>query len=135
MAPPKPPFNLESAKVKVQAAQDAWNTRDPERVSLAYTVDSDWRNRDEFFQGREAIKEFLRRKWAKELDYKLKKELWCFTENRIAVTFQYEWHNAVGHWFRSYGNELWEFDEEGLMKRRIASINDVAIAESERKIF
>jgi len=134
MAPPKPPFNLESAKVKVQAAQDAWNTRDPERVSLAYTVDSDWRNRDEFFQGREAIKEFLRRKWAKELDYKLKKELWCFTENRIAVTFQYEWHNAVGHWFRSYGNELWEFDEEGLMKRRIASINDVAIAESERKI-
>ena len=135
MAPPKPPFNLESAKVKVQAAQDAWNTRDPERVSLAYTVDSDWRNRDEFFQGREAIKEFLRRKWAKELDYRLKKELWCFTENRIAVTFQYEWHNAVGHWFRSYGNELWEFDEEGLMKRRIASINDVAIAESERKIF
>jgi nuclear transport factor 2 (NTF2) superfamily protein len=135
MAPPKPPFDLESAKVKVQAAQDAWNTRDPERVSMAYTVDSDWRNRDEFFQGREAIKEFLRRKWAKELDYKLKKELWCFTENRIAVTFQYEWHNAVGHWFRSYGNELWEFDEEGLMRRRIASINDVAIAENERKIF
>jgi len=137
MAPPviKPPFNLETAKAKVQAAQDAWNSRDPERVSLAYTVDSDWRNRDEFFQGREAIKEFLRRKWAKELDYKLKKELWCFTENRIAVTFQYEWHNAVGHWFRSYGNELWEFDEEGLMRRRIASINDVAIAENERKIF
>jgi hypothetical protein len=135
MAPPKPPFDLESAKVKVQAAQDAWNTRDPERVSMAYTADSDWRNRDEFFQGREAIKEFLRRKWAKELDYRLKKELWCFAENRIAVTFQYEWHNAVGHWFRSYGNELWEFDEEGLMKRRIASINDLAIAESERKIF
>jgi nuclear transport factor 2 (NTF2) superfamily protein len=136
MAPPviKPPFNLETAKAKVQAAQDAWNSRDPERVSLAYTVDSDWRNRDEFFQGREAIKEFLRRKWAKELDYRLKKELWCWTENRIAVTFQYEWHNAVGHWFRSYGNELWEFDEEGLMRRRIASINDVAIAESDRKI-
>ena len=130
----KPPFNLETAKAKVQAAQDAWNSRDPERVSLAYTVDSDWRNRDEFFQGREAIKEFLRRKWAKELDYRLKKELWCWTENRIAVTFQYEWHNAVGHWFRSYGNELWEFDEEGLMRRRIASINDVAIAESDRKI-
>lgn len=137
MAPPviKPPFNLESAKAKVQAAQDAWNTRDPERVALAYSEDSDWRNRDEFFQGREAIKEFLRRKWAKELDYRLKKELWCWTENRIAVTFQYEWHNAVGHWFRSYGNELWEFDEEGLMRRRIASINDLAIAESERKIF
>jgi uncharacterized protein len=137
MAPPviKPPFDSESAKAKVQAAQDAWNSRDPERVALAYTVDSDWRNRDEFFQGREAIKEFLRRKWAKELDYRLKKELWCFTENRIAVTFQYEWHNAVGHWFRSYGNELWEFDEEGLMRRRIASINDLAIAESERKIL
>ena len=135
MAPPKPPFNLDSAKVKVQAAEDSWNSRDPERVALAYTVDSDWRNRDEFIKGREAIKEFLRRKWAKELDYKLKKELWCFTENRIAVTFQYEWHNAVGHWFRSYGNELWEFDEEGLMRRRIASINDLGIAESERKIF
>lgn len=135
MAPPKPPFNLDSAKVKVQAAEDSWNSRDPERVALAYTVDSDWRNRDEFIRGREAIKEFLRRKWAKELDYKLKKELWCFTENRIAVTFQYEWHNAVGDWFRSYGNELWEFDEEGLMRRRIASINDLGIAESERKIF
>jgi nuclear transport factor 2 (NTF2) superfamily protein len=137
MAPPviKPPFDSESAKAKVQAAQDAWNSRDPERVALAYTVDSDWRNRDEFFQGREAIKEFLRRKWAKELDYRLKKELWCFTENRIAVTFQYEWHNAVGHWFRSYGNALWEVAEEGLMRRRIASINDLAIAESERKIL
>src|SRR5580692_4631759 len=135
MAPPiiKPPFTLETAKAKVQSAQDAWNTRDPERVALAYTVDSDWRNRDEFIRGREAIKEFLRRKWAKELDYKLKKELWCFTENRIAVTFQYEWHNAVVDWFRSYGNELWEFDEEGLMRRRIASINDLGIAESERK--
>jgi len=137
MAPPviKPPFTLETAKAKVQAAQDAWNTRDPERVALAYTEDSDWRNRDEFFQGREAIKAFLRRKWAKGLDYRLRKELWCWTENRIAVTFQYEWHNPVGHWFRSYGNELWEFDDEGLMRRRIASINDVPIAESDRKIF
>jgi uncharacterized protein len=137
MAPPiiKPPFTQETAKAKVQAAEDAWNSRDPERVALAYTEDSDWRNRDEFFQGREAIKAFLRRKWAKELDYRLRKELWCWTENRIAVTFQYEWHNAVGHWFRSYGNELWEFDDEGLMRRRIASINDVPIAENERKIF
>jgi nuclear transport factor 2 (NTF2) superfamily protein len=137
MAPPiiKPPFTLETAKAKVQAAEDAWNSRDPERVALAYTEDSDWRNRDEFFQGREAIKAFLRRKWAKELDYRLHKELWCWTENRIAVTFQYEWHNPVGHWFRSYGNELWEFDDEGLMRRRIASINDMPIAENERKIL
>jgi uncharacterized protein len=137
MPPPviKPPFTLETAKAKVQAAQDAWNSRDPERVALAYTVDSDWRNRDEFFQGRDAIKGFLRRKWAKELDYRLQKELWCWTENRIAVTFQYEWHNPVGHWFRSYGNELWEFDDEGLMRRRIASINDMPIAENERKIL
>ena len=137
MAPPiiKPPFTLETAKAKVQAAEDAWNSRDPERVALAYSEDSDWRNRDEFFQGREAIKAFLRRKWTKELDYRLRKDLWCWMENRIAVTFQYEWHNAVGHWFRSYGNELWEFDEQGLMRRRIASINDVPIAESERKIL
>jgi len=137
MAPPviKPPFTLETAKAKVQAAEDAWNSRDPERVALAYTEDSDWRNRDEFIQGREAIKAFLRRKWAKELDYKLRKELWCWAENRIAVTFQYEWHNPVGHWFRSYGNELWEFDEQGLMRRRIASINDVPIAEKDRKIL
>jgi uncharacterized protein len=131
----KPPFTLETAKAKVLAAQDAWNTRDPERVALAYTEDSDWRNRDEFFRGREAIKAFLRRKWAKELEYRLRKELWCWTENRIAVTFQYEWHNPVGHWFRSYGNELWEFDEAGLMRRRIASINDVPIAEADRQIF
>jgi nuclear transport factor 2 (NTF2) superfamily protein len=130
----KPPFTLETAKAKVQFAEDAWNSRDPERVALGYSEDSDWRNRDEFFQGREAIKAFLRRKWAKELDYRLKKELWCWTENRIAVTFHYEWHNPAGHWFRSYGNELWEFDEQGLMRRRIASINDLAIAESERKI-
>lgn len=134
MAAPKPPFTLETAKAKVQMAQDAWNTRDPERVALAYTEDSDWRNRDEFFRGRDAIKAFLRQKWAKELDYRLRKELWCWTENRIAVTFQYEWHNASGHWFRSYGNELWEFDDEGLMRRRIASINDVPIAETERQI-
>jgi hypothetical protein len=132
--PIKPAFTLESAKAKVQMAQDAWNSRDPERVALAYTEDSDWRNRDEFFRGREAIRAFLRRKWAKELDYRLRKELWCWTENRIAVTFQYEWHNPSGHWFRSYGNELWEFDDEGLMRRRIASINDLAIAESERQI-
>jgi uncharacterized protein len=137
MAPPiiKPPFTQETAKAKVQAAQDAWNSRDPDRVALAYTVDSDWRNRDEFLQGREEIKAFLSRKWAKELDYRLRKELWCWTENRIAVTFQYEWHNPVGHWFRSYGNELWEFDDEGLMRRRIASINDVPIAENDRKIL
>ncbi len=133
-APIKPPFTLESAKAKVQMAQDAWNSRDPERVALAYTQDSEWRNRDEFFRGREAIKDFLRRKWAKELDYRLRKELWCWTENRIAVTFQYEWHNPSGHWFRSYGNELWEFDDDGLMRRRIASINDVAIAETDRQI-
>jgi uncharacterized protein len=133
-APIKPPFTLESAKAKVQMAQDAWNSRDPERVALAYTEDSDWRNRDEFLRGREAIKDFLRRKWAKELDYRLRKELWCWTGNRIAVTFQYEWHNPSGHWFRSYGNELWEFDDEGLMRRRIASINDVPIAETERQI-
>jgi hypothetical protein len=133
-APIKPPFTLETAKAKVQAAQDTWNSRDPERVALAYTEDSDWRNRDEFFRGRNAIKAFLRRKWAKELDYRLRKELWCWTENRIAVTFQYEWHNPSGHWFRSYGNELWEFDDEGLMRRRIASINDTPIAETERQI-
>jgi nuclear transport factor 2 (NTF2) superfamily protein len=137
MAPPiiKPPFTLETAKAKVQAAEDAWNSRDPERVALAYTEDSDWRNRDEFFRGREEIKAFLRRKWARELDYRLRKELWCWTENRIAVTFQYESHNAAGQWFRSYGNELWEFDEEGLMRRRIASINDLQIRENERKIL
>jgi uncharacterized protein len=137
MAPPtiQPPFTLETAKAKVQAAEDAWNSRDPERVALAYTEDSDWRNRDEFFQGREAIKAFLRRKWAMELDYRLRKELWCWTENRIAVTFRYEWHNPAGRWFRSYGNELWEFDDEGLMRRRIASINDAPIAENERKIL
>jgi len=127
-------FDFESAKAKVQAAENAWNTRDPERVALAYTEDSDWRNRDEFLHGREEIKAFLRRKWAKELDYRLKKELWCWTENRIAVTFQYEWHDDSGQWFRSYGNELWEFDDNGLMRRRIASINDAPIQETDRRI-
>jgi nuclear transport factor 2 (NTF2) superfamily protein len=131
--PPLPPFTLETAKQKVQAAEDAWNTRDPERVSLAYTPDSEWRNRSEFFSGREAIKAFLRRKWDKELDYRLRKELWCFLDNRIAVRFEYEWHDDSGHWFRSYGNENWEFAENGLMRRRFASINDLPIAEADRK--
>jgi uncharacterized protein len=131
--PPLPPFTLETAKAKVQAAEDAWNTRDPERVALAYTEDSEWRNRSEFFQGRAAIVEFLNRKWAKELDYRLKKELWCFMDNRIAVRFEYEWHDAADFWYRSYGNENWEFAENGLMMRRFASINDVPIQESDRK--
>jgi nuclear transport factor 2 (NTF2) superfamily protein len=131
--PPLPPFALESAVEKVRKAEDAWNTRDPERVALAYTIDSVWRNRAEFFQGRDAIIAFLRRKWAKELDYRLIKELWAFRENRIAVRFAYEWHDDSGNWFRSYGNENWEFDENGLMRRRIASINDLPIAEWERK--
>jgi nuclear transport factor 2 (NTF2) superfamily protein len=131
--PPLPPFTLETARQKVQAAEDAWNTRDPERVAMAYTPDSEWRNRAESFTGREAIKAFLRRKWDKELDYRLKKELWCFMDNRIAVRFEYEWHDDSGHWYRSYGNENWEFAPNGLMARRFASINDVPIKESERK--
>lgn len=131
--PPLPPFTLETARQKVQAAEDAWNTRDPERVALAYTPDSEWRNRAEFFSGRDAIREFLVRKWAREMDYRLRKELWCFADNRIAVRFEYEWHDDAGLWFRSYGNEMWEFAESGLMRRRYASINDVSIAESERK--
>jgi nuclear transport factor 2 (NTF2) superfamily protein len=131
--PPLPPFTLETAKAKVQAAEAAWNTRDPERVALAYTVDSEWRNRSEFFGGRAAIVEFLQRKWAKELDYRLKKELWCFMDNRIAVRFEYEWHDESGSWYRAYGNENWEFAENGLMMRRFASINDVPIQESDRK--
>ena len=131
--PPLPPFTLETAKSKVQAAEDAWNTRDPQRVALAYTEDSQWRNRAEFFSGREAIEAFLRRKWAIELDYRLRKELWSFTDNRISVRFEYEWHDDSGHWCRSYGNEQWEFAENGLMRRREASINDVPIQESERK--
>jgi nuclear transport factor 2 (NTF2) superfamily protein len=132
--PIKPPFNEETARQKVQAAEDAWNSKDPDRVSLAYTEDSDWRNRDEFFQGRDAIRAFLQRKWAKELDYRLKKELWAFRENRIAVRFEYEWHDTAGRWFRSYGNEMWEFDDDGLMRKRFASINDVVIQERERRI-
>ncbi len=131
--PPLPPFTSESAAVKVRAAEDAWNSRDPQRVSLAYTEDSRWRNRSEFLTGRPAIVEFLTRKWAKELDYRLIKEVWAFTGNRIAVRFAYEWHDAHGAWFRAYGNENWEFDEHGLMRRRIASINDLPIDDSERK--
>jgi nuclear transport factor 2 (NTF2) superfamily protein len=131
--PPLPPFSAETAAQKVRAAENAWNTRDAQRVSLAYTPDSAWRNRSEFLTGREAIVAFLQRKWAQELDYRLIKELWAFTERRIAVRFAYEWHNAVGHWFRSYGNENWEFAANGLMRRRFASINDVPIQASERK--
>ncbi|MBD3883863.1 nuclear transport factor 2 family protein [Phormidium tenue FACHB-886] len=131
--PPLPPFTLETAKAKVQAAEDAWNTRDPDRVALAYTEDSQWRNRAEFLNGREEIRTFLQRKWAKELDYRLKKELWSFTENRISVRFEYEWHDDSGHWYRSHGNEQWEFAENGLMRRREASINDLPIQEGDRK--
>jgi uncharacterized protein len=133
--PPLPPFSLETATQKVRLAEDAWNTRDPARVALAYTVDSRWRNRADFPHGREAIEGFLRRKWSRELDYRLIKELWAFRENRIAVRFAYEWHDDSGYWFRSYGNENWEFDEQGLMRLRIASINDLPIKESERKYF
>jgi uncharacterized protein (TIGR02246 family) len=132
--PPVPPFDEASARKKVRAAEDAWNTRDPEKVAGAYTEDSQWRNRDEFLTGRAEIVEFLRRKWDRELDYVLRKDLWAFTADRIAVRFQYEWHDAAGQWWRSYGNELWEFDAEGYMRRREASINDVAIGESERRI-
>ena len=131
--PPLPPFTLETALIKVQAAEDAWNTREAHKVALAYTEDSQWRNRDEFFSGREAIAAFLQRKWEKELDYRLKKELWSFTDNRISVCFEYEWHDTADNWYRSYGNEQWEFAPNGLMQRRQASINDVAIQESERK--
>jgi len=133
--PPFPPFTAETAIQKVQVAEDAWNTCDPERVSLAYTVDSDWRNRDEHIVGRADIVAFLTRKWQQEVDYSLRKELWSFHANRIAVRFQYECHNRTGQWFRSYGNELWEFTPEGLMARREASINDVPITESERRLF
>ncbi len=131
--PPLPPFTAESAAIKVRAAEDAWNGRDPERVALAYSEDSRWRNRSEFLTGRAQIVAFLRRKWAQELDYRLIKELWAFTDNRIAVRFAYEWHDAHGAWFRSYGNENWEFDEHGLMRRRMASINDLPISETERR--
>ncbi|MFC4495737.1 nuclear transport factor 2 family protein [Streptomyces ovatisporus] len=133
--PPLPPFTLETARQKVQAAEDAWNTRDPEKVSLAYTEDSVWRNRDAFVTGRAEIRELLTHKWQRELDYALRKDLWAFEGNRIAVRFQYECHDAEGQWWRSYGNELWEFDENGLMARREASIDDVRIEESERRIF
>ena len=133
-SPIRPPFSLESALAKVQAAEDAWNSRDPDRVSLAYSENSEWRNRTEFFQGRAAIRAFLSRKWAKELDYRLKKELWGFRENRIAVRFEYEWHDVDGQWYRAYGNELWEFDPDGLMRRRYASINDAPIEEQERRL-
>jgi nuclear transport factor 2 (NTF2) superfamily protein len=131
--PPFPPFTLDTAIQKVRMAEDAWNTRDPERVSLAYTEDSAWRNRAEFPRGRREIVEFLKRKWAKELDYRLIKEIWTFGGNRIAVRFAYEWHDDGGFWYRSYGNENWEFDDQGLMRRRYASINDRPIPESERK--
>ncbi|GJO49127.1 hypothetical protein NJB1728f10_38460 [Mycobacterium marinum] len=133
--PPFPPFTFETATQKVQAAEDAWNTRDPQRVSLAYTVDSRWRNRDEYVVGREQIVAFLTRKWQRELDYSLRKSLWSFGEDRIAVRFQYESRDATGQWYRSYGNELWEFTPSGLIARREASINDVAITESQRRFF
>jgi len=125
---------LETATLKVQAAEEAWNSRDPERVALAYTEDSEWRNRSEFLRGRAEIKAFLKRKWAKELDYRLKKELWAFRGNRIAVRFEYEWHDSEGHWYRSYGNEMWEFDDSGLMRKRYASINDVSIQDADRRL-
>ena len=133
--PPLPPFTEETAKQKIQAAEDAWNSKDPERVSLAYTIDTEWRNRAEFLNGRDEVKVFLKRKWQKELDYRLKKEYWAHTGNRIAVRFEYEYHDAEGNWFRAYGNENWEFDENGLMQKRYASINDVRIKESERKFL
>jgi uncharacterized protein len=131
---PIPPFTQATATQKVQAAEDAWNSKNPEKVSLAYTPDTEWRNRAEFVHGREEVKNFLERKWAKELDYKLKKELWAFTDNRIAVRFEYEWHDDSGQWYRSYGNENWEFDENGYMAKRYASINDLPIKESERRL-
>ncbi len=133
--PPLPPFDFKSATQKVRGAEDGWNSRDPEKVALAYSVDSVWRNRSEFVTGREAIVQFLTRKWAKEFDYRLIKELWAFTENRIAVRFAYEWHDDSGNWFRSYGNENWEFNPDGLMHHRYACINDLPIRESDRKYF
>jgi len=133
--PPVPPFDEASARQKVQAAENAWNTRDPARVAAAYTADTVWRNRSEFIHGRDEVVAFLTRKWERELDYALRKSLWAFTDDHIAVRFQYEWHDADGQWWRSYGNENWEFDADGYMARREASINDVAIAEDERRIF
>lgn len=131
---PLPPFNEETAKQKVQMAEDAWNTKDPEKISLAYSLDTEWRNRDQFINGRKEVQEFLADKWKKELNYKLKKELWAFQDNRIAVRFEYEYQNKAGEWFRAYGNENWEFDEDGLMKKRYASINDLKIKETQRKL-
>ncbi len=131
--PPFPPFTLETALQKVQMAENAWNTKDPEKICLAYTENTEWRNRSEFLNGREEVKAFLKRKWEKELDYKLKKELWAFRENKIAVRFEYEWHDASGQWYRSYGNENWEFDENGLMDKRYASINDLPINSDDKK--
>lgn len=135
MRPPVPPFTAATAAQKAQAAEDAWNTRDPAKVAAAYTPDTQWRNRSEFVNGRAEVEEFLRGKWARELDYALRKSLWAFSDDRIAVRFQYEWHDQSGQWWRSYGNENWEFDAEGYMRRREASINDVAIDEGERRIF
>jgi nuclear transport factor 2 (NTF2) superfamily protein len=132
---PLPPFTLETALQKVQMAEDAWNTRDPQKVALAYTVDTEWRNRDQFVNGRQEVITFLTKKWEKELGYKLKKELWAYTDNRISVRFEYEWHDKEGNWFRSYGNEQWEFDANGLMQRRYASINDLAIESKDRKFL
>ena len=131
--PPVPPYTLETAALKARKAEDAWNTRNPQQVALAYTVDSVWRNRAEFLRGRESIEAFLTRKWQRELDYRLIKELWCCHDNRIAARFAYEWHDDSGHWYRSYGNENWEFDEDGLMRVRVASINDAPIKEGDRK--
>lgn len=131
---PLPPFTMESALLKVQLAEDAWNSKDPERICQAYTIDTEWRNRTDFINGREAVKQFLKGKWERELNYKLKKELWGFRENRMAVRFEYEYQNAAGQWFRAYGNENWEFDENGLMRKRYASINDLMITESERRL-
>ncbi|MBU1210099.1 MAG: nuclear transport factor 2 family protein [Alphaproteobacteria bacterium] len=133
--PPFPPYTLETARVKVRKAEDAWNTRDPDAVALAYTEDTVWRNRAEFLHGRDEVRAFLQRKWARELDYRLIKEIWACQDNRIAVRFCYEWRDDAGNWYRAYGNENWEFDAAGLMRRRIASINDLAIKESERKFF
>jgi nuclear transport factor 2 (NTF2) superfamily protein len=132
--PPLPPFTEETARLKVQLAEDAWNSRDPEKVALAYTEDSEWRNRDQFINGREEIIEFLTGKWERELDYRLRKELWSYTGNRISVRFEYEFHDAEGQWYRAYGNEQWEFDGDGLMRRRYASINDLPISAGERRI-
>jgi len=131
---PLPPFTEETAKQKIQAAEDGWNSKDPVKVSMAYTEDTEWRNRDQFVNGRKEVQEFLADKWNKELDYKLKKSYWAHTDNRIAVRFEYEYHNGEGQWFRAYGNENWEFDENGLMQKRYASINDLAIEESDRKL-